>query len=93
MIRVSRSVFICLCLALAACSVKVASEEATCKNDLDCKGDRICSDGNCVTPDTVGATKIRNPGLSTNTGTGKDHHVICTMNKVPKLAKFCFCHR
>ena len=57
MVRVSRSVLMCLCLALAACSVEVATEEATCKNDLDCKGDRICSGGNCVTPDTVGATE------------------------------------
>ena len=50
-----------LALALAAGAPTIAS--AGCDNDMDCKGDRICVDAECVDP---GGSVAAAPGSSTS---------------------------
>lgn len=53
-------------LVFAGCS----SEEAGCKNDNDCKGDRICHAGNCTDPSSTGTGGSAGVGDSGTGGLG-----------------------
>lgn len=43
------------CTAVALLVVAVTTEAQACESDTDCKGDRVCQEGNCVAPNEAGA--------------------------------------
>ena len=59
-------------LALLACDNKNSGAAASsgCASDIDCKGDRICSDGICVSPYSAGGTHGSGTGGAGNSSTG-----------------------
>ena len=63
-------------LALSLLGTSCSSEEDGCKNDNECKGDRICKDGTCADPTSgsggvgAGGSGTGGSGAVGGTGTG-----------------------